>query len=162
MLYYILVETSKTAFNLLNDAKKEVEQNTRHLKKLKKINSEYTIENQNHIKPSDQEDSLTGEEEEQEEDETNSTCDNTNSSNEIIANYDDSCRDSALSLVKSNDEYQERLEAEIENLGVEIDIKKRLISELESNKKNLDKMKDFYENKLNTLSSKLSFLMIIF
>jgi len=120
------------------------------------MNAGYSIGDQSDlIKKIDQEENLTGEEEEEEEEEeTNSTCDQTNSSNEIIAVEDDSCRDSALSLGKPIDENQERLEAEIESLGVEIDMKKRLISELEANKKNLDKMKDFYENKLNTLTSK--------
>jgi len=153
LFYYISVQTSETTLNLLNDAKKDVEENTRHLNKLKQMNAGYDIGDQSDlIKKIDQEENLTGEEEEEED--TNSTCDQTNSSNEIIALEDDSCRDSALSLGKPIDENQERLEAEIESLGVEIDIKKRLISELEANKKNLDKMKDFYENKLNTLTSK--------
>lgn len=79
---------------------------------------------------------------------------------------DESSRDSESSLTNLNtgsehgaktDENQERLAAEIENLGVEIDVKKRLIAELEHNNKNLEKMKSFYENKLNTLTSKFFF-----
>lgn len=57
------------------------------------------------------------------------------------------------SASKPADENQERLEIEIENLSNEIDVKRKLINELETNNKNLDKMRSFYENKLNTLQS---------
>ena len=52
-------------------------------------------------------------------------------------------------------ESQQRLQIEISNLGVEIDLKKRLINELETNNKNLEKMKSYYEGKLAMLQNRI-------
>ena len=52
-------------------------------------------------------------------------------------------------------ESQQRLQIEISNLGVEIDLKKRLINELETNSKNLEKMKNYYEGKLTMLHNRI-------
>jgi chromosome segregation ATPase len=52
-------------------------------------------------------------------------------------------------------ENQHKLQAEINTLGFEIDLKKRLIGELETNNKNLEKMKSYYEDKLHLLYSRI-------
>lgn len=61
---------------------------------------------------------------------------------------------------KLDDEEEERekkdqLEQNLTSLSLEIDIKKRLINELESNYKNLEQMKLHYEEKLNILHDRI-------
>ena len=54
-----------------------------------------------------------------------------------------------------DDTNQLKLQAEINTLGFEIDLKRRLIGELETNNKNLEKMKNYYEDKLSLLHNKI-------
>lgn len=55
----------------------------------------------------------------------------------------------------STNQQQQKLQAEINTLGFEIDLKKRLIGELETNNKNLEKMKSYYEDKLTQLQNRI-------
>ena len=150
---------------VIQEAKKDIELNKSHLKKLQLLNEEYLNSSgglNNELKKSL--DTLT-----QDTSESTSSYQVTDINTTPPTEEDESSRDSESSLTslsvaevvsKAADENQERLATEIENLGVEIDMKKRLIAELEANNKNLEKMKSFYENKLNTLTSQ--FLLFVF
>lgn len=63
--------------------------------------------------------------------------------------------DLLLIINDDDNKNQEKLQNEINTLGFEIDLKKRLIDELETNNKNLEKMKIYYEDKLNLLHSRI-------
>lgn len=145
---------------VIQDAKKDIELNTT---KLKLLNEEYQS---SHL--SNKQNDLLSQQDTTSESTSSYQVTDINSTAAANTTEEDesSSRDSESSLTNLNtggehnsakaDENQERLATEIENLGVEIDVKKRLIAELEHNNKNLEKMKSFYENKLNTLTSKFS------
>ena len=65
------------------------------------------------------------------------------------------CGDSQATMPGLKPENTEKLQAEINTLGFEIDLKKRLIGELETNNKNLEKMKSYYEDKMQLLHSRI-------
>ena len=114
---------------IISDAKKEIEINTSHLNKLKLLSDEYNSDFklvENSIK-------------------------SVRSAENLI--LDDECKEACL--IANSEESQHQLELEIDNLGLEIDLKKRLINELETNNKNLEKMKNFYENKLFMLQNRI-------